>query len=495
MDNTFVIGMSINNMSYIDVNETDGIVNGIVVMIIDKDAEEDVISYYNAMNKLVKQKNRVIAIVANNVDKNILALISTALINRGIYDIYLVDSIVELSYHYIEALLSRESSENEMRTFIKPNMSSIDAFIDMINQVNYSLSSEIFDLEELRKIFNFKKDILVDAVQSIETLKSCIGDYLNKTADENTKKIIKELNDKLAERENTVAELKKDMLELEKDLMEEKKESKQLIENSREAEKKLSKTKKKLEEAEEQNTKLRDKLKQAESKLKILEESSVGGKPIINSYSEVYTNLTTCKVKSIIYFKEVSYVRYLNNFINNLIKIMKTLKKLKVKLVIYDIRNSFVTVYRGNGDENNVLIDSVFYSNNSDAVVNNLDRIVVAEPNQAIIEDIIKADYDVVIIYDRMKQPNDVVKGNNVYKYWVMNSRHELEALGSTFKIDEKMIISRDGIFERGIGIPEIPNYSSMSSSKRMSVWMETSCGGIKPIEAVFNKAHINELK
>ena len=198
-----------------------------------------------------------------------------------------------------------------------------------------------------------------------------------------------------------------------------------------------------------------------------------------------------CKAKSIIYFKEITYVRYINSFVTKLFEVISKIYKLRVKLVIYDNRNGFVQIYKPL-----TVVGSAEYVASRDLIVNKTDKIVVVEANPAIIEDIIRADYDVVIVYDRMRQPNDVVVGNNVYKYWIINSATEYNTLSQTYKIDKHHVIARPGIFPESIPLLEISGYSEMTESARISSYIRLEHPVMKKslLELIFERTNVNSI-
>ena len=59
-----------------------------------------------------------------------------------------------------------------------------------------------------------------------------------------------------------------------------------------------------------------------------LQAQSESGGAVIKTYKELNTKLIDCKTKLIIYFKEVSYVRYTNSLV---VKLMEVLEKKKLK--------------------------------------------------------------------------------------------------------------------------------------------------------------------
>ena len=131
-----------------------------------------------------------------------------------------------------------------------------------------------------------------------------------------------------------------------------------------------------------------------------------------------------------------------------------------------------------------------------------------------IIEDVLTSDqaFDVVIIYDRMHTQNDVVEGNLVTKFYVINSKKDYESLKAQLKINDVSFIITDAanslniskewkiIGDRNfIDIPTIPEYkkheiasSSFGFSKYMKQATSTTKEGI--IDTIIKKSKINTL-
>ena len=79
---------------------------------------------------------------------------------------------------------------------------------------------------------------------------------------------------------------------------------------------------------------------------------------------------------------------------------------------------------------------------------------------------------DVLIVYDRMKQKNDILKGNNVAKYFVINSYRDYISMNKVLDIvDKTMVITREGskIGNEAIRIPTIQGYEGNHNNADLS--------------------------
>ena len=81
-------------------------------------------------------------------------------------------------------------------------------------------------------------------------------------------------------------------------------------------------------------------------------------------------------------------------------------------------------------------------------VSNTLDKMVVVDQQPGIMEDVLRSDCDVLIIYDRLKRKNDILTGNTVYKYWVVNSSSEIAALNSISNVEYGHILTRPSVLQ-----------------------------------------------
>ena len=203
-----------------------------------------------------------------------------------------------------------------------------------------------------------------------------------------------------------------------------------------------------------------------------------------------------CKTKIIIYFKEVGTIPYINTLISSLYEFL-ILKKLKAKLLIYDNQIGFSGVYKPLN-----LVGSEEYLSKRDNYISRVNKFVVVEPNQAIIDDIIKSnnpEFDVVLLYDRMKQLNDIVSGNNIYKFWVVNSKRDLEAI-SSFKVNYANIITREeeNLDGKYLSLGKIEGYEEMSSSAKLKKYMGLSCKhngkDVKLVQTIFSRSNISKI-
>jgi len=200
-----------------------------------------------------------------------------------------------------------------------------------------------------------------------------------------------------------------------------------------------------------------------------LEQKSVAGSSIIHTYTELRTGSIKCKTTNILYFKEISYVPYTNTLILMLMKFIKGYNK-RAKLLIYDDRSGTSSVYK----PLNIVGGKEFVANR-DNYIANIESFVVLEPNPMILTSILTSIapvFDVVIVYDRMHQNTNLVSGNNVVNFFVVNSSKDFKEMQNTLRIlDKNSIITRPGssLGNEVMSIPTIPEFHTVGESAQMS--------------------------
>ena len=348
------------------------------------------------------------------------------------------------------------------------------------------MSMILFGIESLLEEGNEAalKDFLEEHMVSIENLTTSLN-FMKKTCDLfNSNELINEVNT-LKEKEKKLSKT-----------VSERDESLEIVKRDRDENKVTA------ENLKRENEKLREKAKD-------MQEQVNSNSHTIRNFKTVSTQLLKGnRTNIVLYFKEISYVRYTNTLITVLVDFLKR-KGLKTKLMIYDTDSEMYAAYNPlrviNGND---------YVADKSNLIRKVEKIVVAEPSQMIIEDILTSDiaFNVVIIYDRMHTITDIVDGNLVTKFYVLNSRKDYESLKSQLKINDvsniitnsanSMNISKelkivgDRIF---IDIPEIAEYkkhemtsSSFSFTKYLKQATSTTKESI--IETIVKKGKVNTL-
>ena len=444
------------------------------IIVIDNKCESELPKYYKFINTALKMHNRVILISIADKNKCFKPLASL-LITFDNYDIYEVETRESLSASYIKTLEDREPDYCEVQTYIGGD---VTAFSDM--------SMILFGIESLVEEGNDAalKSFLEEHMLSIENLTTSLNSMKKTCELFNSNELVNEVNslkDKEKKLSKTVAERDASL----KDIKHERDEHKVTAENLK-----------------RENDKLREKTKE-------LQEQNSSGGSTITSFKTTNTQLLKGnKTKIVLYFKEISYVRYTNTLVTILFDYLKR-KGLKTKMLIYDTGSELYSIYNPLR-----VITGNDYITDKGTLVNKIEKFVVAEPSQMIIEDVLTSDqaFDVVIIYDRMHTQNDVVEGNLVTKFYVINSRKDYEALRAPLKINDVSFIITDSANSLNISkewkitgdrnfidIPTIPEFkkheiasSSFAFSKYMKQATSTTKEGI--FETIIKKSKIAAL-
>jgi hypothetical protein len=449
------------------------------VIIIDKTCDDSLSDYYMLVNSALKHQNRVIAISV--MDENrLFRSLAALMVTYNDYDIYEVAEKEAISAEYLLKLENRTPDYSEVQTYIGGD---VTAYSDM-NMI-------LFGIQSLAEEGNPEalKSFLEDHMLSIDNLTTSLN-MMKKTCDlfnsnelvgeiNNLKEHEKRLNKNLADKETALAEAKHD----------------------RDENKVAADTLKR------ENEKLKEKNKE-------LQDNGGGsGDATIRSFRTVNTSmLAGNRAKIVLYFKEVSYVRYTNTLVSIIFEQIK-LMKLKTKLLIYDTGSEMYNIYK----PLRVVTGSDYFSEKT-SLIKKVEKFVVAEPVQTIIEDILKSDeqFDVVIIYDRMHTNLDVVAGNLVTKFFVINSRDDYDRLKDQLKINDTsyIITNAESSINMGgknnewgpigdrnfIDIPTIPEFKKkeLNSSSFAISRYKRQAGTLtqKPIiDTIIEKSKINTLK
>lgn len=410
---------------------------GDIVVVIDRKSKYDRAEVYKKVKELLAVNAKLhVVFVGDLVDE--YKAIAALMASYENYHMYTVESAELVFKPYVDSIVNRTPTKDEVANLL-------DGEIIAISEVNNVLLS----LESLVREGNIgaMEKFIQENMNTIDKMSSAL-DYMRSVMD------------------------KANTLELEKAVEKLNKEVGEATKAIKEAEAKAAEERKKKEDAEKKRVESEKEVERLTKVNKSLQAqtSSASGSTKISMYTSVNTSLIQCKVKSIVYFKEISYVRYVNSMVMNFKTYVEALKSggknLRVKLLIYDDGTNFANAYAPIN-----VITGEEYNARSAQLIGKLDKFVVREPNRAIIEDILTYNvdpYDVVIIYDRMKQAEDVVIGNNVHKFYVLNGSKDLENMRGPLKLqDSNNFIVPWGSSVKGLQIDQIPDYSNQTETAK----------------------------
>lgn len=449
----YVYGRDINGY---DKFEVDSKIDMGSTVVITADTNTDTKELEAVVERVIRNHARPIVVTEGAVD---CSRIAVRMAYNFWYDLYKVGSLEQVTGSYIDGLIERRPTLAEVLSYIEDRADSLEKLTEAIGKLSKANGADEISrvAEEYEKEFKLAPEIF---------------DQLRVSADgvgiETLKAIQVQLDEKASELEQAKAEIESLRSQLES--------SKEQTEADKDTELQIRAMEEEITNLREANQGLEDKI------------NSSG--PVIRAYTELKTSLIHCKVKSVLYFKEVTQVRYSLTLLNQLATYMTKTRRLRVKIVVYDNAHGFVNIYKPVS-----LIDMHEYVSKRLDVVEKMERIIVTEPNPAILEDILKADYDVVIILDRLKQLQDIVSGNNVYKYWMFNSSKDMLAMTQQIQALPEHIITSRGEIDGALYVVEVPEYKEKTVSARMQDYFNMRMtDGRKPIEEICNRANIMSI-
>lgn len=458
----YSIGIALDNydMLKIDSEELETLHGDTVLVVLGEESSTKLHEYYSKIRKLIINGNKTILIIDGEKSK-IRKHISMLMVSYDVYDIYVVDSLDDIDNEYIETIESRRPTIDEVTEYIGADVSAYAEINKVLLRIDSACRAN--SLDELSKIVYENKDLIENTVVIVDYMKKVVD-----SANSGTTKKIEELKDELNNLERKVKEYEVKMDKLRRELEMSREEKEDLLRDARTYTKRCQE----------------------------LEEQVNKSGPIIKAYSTLQaSSVKGFKPKAVIYFKEISKIPYINSFVLQLLESIRPLSKslntdIKARLVIYDSVSEY-QVYK----PLTVVESSILTGGRKQEIINSNDKIVIAEPNQALLEDILKANYDVVIIYDRLKQQRDLISGNLVYKFYVANSNADIKAIQTVDKCELSRIITTPGTTGGCMALPTISEYKSKSPSAKLAAYMQVKDCNNKNVKLIDNIHKIVHLK
>ena len=484
------------------------------------------INHYSNIRRLILNQNDINLFIDESVlEHNInLCMLMASYQKYGVYKTISLENA--LNVEYLEAIEKMEPTVDEISKFIGNIVISYSEIGDVLISIQKIIEEE--DLDKLIDFVSRNREVIIESTKVIDYVKFLLDDKFNKLEIESedgdkVRKLldsIDALEKELSEYKNKVGELEEDcnkqrelvdktteeLMKTKEELDRANEEVKDLKESKEKAEKKLKELRDKvgtpvedidIKEVENKYKKQIDEYKKEidcyKSKILSLEELISNSGPVLSHYNEIPLSSIKTKVKSVIYFKEISYVRYANSLIVNTVGIIEKIYKLKVKLLIYDYKSDFLNIYKPLE-----VVGSTEYVADRNRVVNKLDKMVVVDQQPGIIEDILRSDCDVIVIYDRLKRKNDILTGNTVYKYWIANSSQEITILHNSYNVELAHIITRPLVFQECLAIANIEGYKGKTPSAKLSEYMKLVNSGQnnrKLLDLIFTRTNIVSIK
>jgi hypothetical protein len=187
------------------------------------------------------------------------------------------------------------------------------------------------------------------------------------------------------------------------------------------------------------------------------------------------TDTLMTDTKYVIYIKELTQIPYINTFIKYLTDYIRTRKlagkRLVCKLTIFDfsgVPKMYHPIPYVTGDE---------YMARRMEMAGARMEVAISTPQMAVLSDLLTGKYggadtapNVLVVYDRTRQCEPIVRGKNVTSFYVCHSQASLERLAEDYNVrDPSRIITRSDVFihEQQLDIPRIKDYASFESESR----------------------------
>ena len=426
----YIVNESVMGCETVDINEVcekacEDKDSQVVLVLNERTADGSCLPmYYKNVKALLKRNTPVYVVMVAETSK-IRGQICNLMALYGNYNIYKVPDANFISQAYLDTLPDREVTYDELATYLQNDVAAYDDLDIVLQGVQECISRNDFDglktlveghlptIEAAPNVFSSMK-MQIDT-QNSGLLQDKLTAMREQLSDANSK--LEKKGDEIRDKDQQIEDLKSQL---------------------KDANRQLTQNRADIEELK-------------------LQASNSG--PAIRNYPPVKTSLLKCKTENIIYIKEISQIPYINSFVVMLQEMVKSFRH-SCKLLVYD-NTSATSITYGNMQK----VDQAEFESNKPVLLTKTPKFVVTEPAPQILKDILQSmnpQFDVVIIYDRMRQANDLVEGNNVYKFWVINSLNDYTQTKNLFKIDRTdCIITRPSsrIAPDVIDLPRIKAY------------------------------------
>lgn len=457
----YCINIDIDGYTAVTIDSAEEVSEGsVVVIFLDSAADRSLTAYYRGVYTLIRKGCRIFLLIAGETPKirKQLAMLMYSYNCNDIYQLSEDFNKESITSDYISVLEEQEPDEADISMFIGTDVTAYSRLQPLIAKA-IRLSAE-GDTQAVGEYITEHRDIFEKALN--------IFNY--------TKAVTEKVN----------------MGSFQEKLTKAKESVSQAEERADEAEKRTEDVMKELETAKMSDAEHKSELQSALSRVESLEKKLNQGS-LIREYITTNTKVIACKVKVILYFKEVTRINFINSFMSKYYDYITKLLKKKVKLIIYDNPHAFLGVYKPIQ-----AISSVDYVANRQDIAEKMNKLVLIEPNPSILQDVLTGDsYDIVIVYDRLKQETDIVSGNNVYKYYVVNSMKEINEIMRKTSISMSNVITNPGVDKDALAISRIPNYKLKADSPKLSAYMNMANTGndTRPVfDIITEAANINQI-
>ena len=430
---------NLDQIARIETNEN--IVNlAVIFNSSEKSASNDLYIVYNAINKIIKRMKKLALVITDEHDEaaKLLCLLLAKNMN---YNVYVSDDITDIDIDYLDAIMEQEASIDDLADFVGRDIASYNKTRTVISDLTSSYNKTDGTIAK-----TVREN--VDDIRGV----SSIMELLQSSVDTACGNLAIGVNARSADA-GALARVTKEL------------QSAQAL--VQDAEREKNSLKKKLEIAEARVTELETFKADTEKKI---EETPLTDKVIsidVNKWlNRVIPGRKQPSVKSIIYFKEVSPCQYINSMVHYFTQYLRMKYEASVKLVIYD-RKGYNNFRYGSLP----IVDGGAYEKikGHDEMK---EAFVATEAARNIIEDVM-VDNQIVVIYDRFNQPEDILTGFKVHKYYVVNNFNEYELVKKKDpNIKKNMIVTTFGVDKNMVSIAPHKKYKTLTPGGKFQAYV-----------------------
>lgn len=440
---TYNISTNLDNSS-IDIADKESyadIERSTFVLLMNSTSNDYLYEWYECIRILCKHSNKIVLIMDKYNKSSIRKQICMLMASYSCYNMYEA-GVDELTDEYINTVCERDASEMEVEEYIGTDILAFDKANEILLKLKEYTVNE--DIEGLMDYAESNKEVIVSI--------PIVVDFLKKVFDSHVKGVDVKTA-KLQETINKINEEKDDALKKYRDSLVQVKSSdekiKELTNKSDTLEKEVNNLSKQKKELEEQ-------IKTLDSADDEFSDDAVALK-----YKALDAAIAR-PAKYVIYFKEMAPVSHAMTMIKQLKNFIKMNDK-EVTLAIYERPTEFAAAYsdmRVISKNRMSKIEEELQSNKSG------DPFVLLEPNMSATKHLLQSECDILIIFDRLRCKEDLIKGSTVFKFNIVGSERQLRLLeevnSGKFSPDSTIVESKNN--SGYLYIPYIDNYDSGTS-------------------------------
>lgn len=445
-----------------------------IVVFLDKEANDRLIDYYMTVRKILRQGDNKLLILINEDDNpNVAQAITHLCLEYGCYNIYKVVNESVIDKEYVMDMFKRESSQSEVQMYIGSEDEAYETITEALLHITECCIEN--KLDDLQDYIIQNKDLIQRYPFVIDYMKQNI-DEVNQGIGRRVQALEKELKrvqDDKSEVEHEKTLLQKSISDLETVI-------KQREEDNLKYMNKISSYDETLKKLQQEKESLEAKANQLQSTAQAV---TGGGAPMFSNYTPMkLTQIRGNKLKTVIYFKEVTRPKYINTMVTELFKYLNAKNPVtrgKTKLVIFDSKEDFGILY-------NPLVqaNTNTYFENRLSIMSS-DMIVFTDTNPTYLDELaVKSKAEYLIIYDRLGKNADLLTGEAVVKFYTFGSKKDLINYKSKFTdLDESKVIMNPCGINNILELQQLDDFNgNLYPTAKFTKYFKMSAGSGKAI-------------